>query len=201
MKVSQGQPCLALASLSLLTAAPAAAQPVPAPTPVVAAPAPSPMAQVPGIVVRYYDVSGQTIEALGASVEAQRPKDPVTGQLVPAAKWSIGTSLRKETKGSACRIIGATATFKAEVLRPRLASADGVPPPVLAAWQAYLASLEAQQVAALRPVYERLSEVEKAALASTCEGAAAAASRAIAEISKAPAPAPAPAPAAPTPAG
>ena len=182
---------IALASLALTGAASAAiAQtPVtPAPAPVAAVAAPSPLAQIPGVVVQYYDVSGLTLDALRASIAAQRPTDPATGQPVPSSsKWAIGTSVRKETTGKACKIIGATPTFKAEVVMPRLATVEGVPAPVLAEWQRYVTGLEAQQAASLRPIYDRLSEVEKAVLASTCEGAGNAANKAIDEISKAPA--------------
>lgn len=187
--------CVALA----LGAQAAAAQNAPAPATAIA-PAASPLAQIPGVTVQYYDVTGKTIEAIRASILAQSPKDPASGEaLTTTAKWSIGTSVKKQTTGTVCKIVGATATIKSEVVLPRLATTEGVPAPVLAQWQSYIGSLESQQAARIRPIYDRLSEVEKAVVASSCEGAAQAADKAIGEISK-PVVVPAAAPAAPAPA-
>jgi len=177
--------------MAILTASPAAVLAQAAPVRVSAqpAPSPSPLAQIPGVTVRYYDVTGSTIDAIRASVAAQRPKHPVTGAVNPSsATWSIGTSLKKATTGKACRIAGATATFKGEVVLPRLVNPETVPAPVLAQWKAYAASLEQQQAAVLLRPYRRLAEVERAALGSTCQGANAAVNKAIAEITKAPPP-------------
>jgi predicted secreted Zn-dependent protease len=179
---------LAFFALTGATAAIAQTPVTAAPAPVAAVAAPSPLAQIPGVAVQYYDVSGLTLDALRASIAGQRPTDPATGQPVPSSsKWAVGTSVRKQTNGKACKIVGATPSFKAEVVMPRLTVVEGVPAPVLAEWQRYVAAIEAQQAASLRSIYDRLSEVEKAVLASTCEGAADAANKAISEISKAPA--------------
>lgn len=194
---------LRLAALAAAAAAPAAALaqaapvPVPAPAPVQAAPAPT-LQQIPGVTVRHYNVTGKNIPQLRASIAAQRPKDPATGQPQAAGvQWSIATSLRKQTTGTACKITGATPTMKAEVVLPRLVIGEGVvvPAPDLAEWQRYVASLEQQQAAILHQVHSRLGEVQTAVMASTCEGAAAAANAAIARITPAPAPAVVPAPA------
>lgn len=192
---------LRLAVLAAAAAVPAAAlaqvAPVAAPAPVVVAPGPT-LAQIPGVTVRYYDVTGNSIPLLRSSIAAQRPKDPVTGQPQAAsAKWSIGTSLRKQTTGTACRIVGVTPTFKAEVFMPRLVNAEGVvvPAPVMAEWRRYVASLDQQQAATLHHVHSRLGEVQRAVMASTCEGASAAANAVIARITPVPAPAAVPAPA------
>lgn len=191
---------LRFSALALVAAVPAAAlaQTAPAPAASPATPTPSPLSQIPGVTVSYYDVAGTTIPEMIASIEAQRPKDPATGAAVPTSmKWSIGTSLKKQTTGDACKIIGATAAFKGEVVMPRLVNVETVPAPVLQLWQTYVASLEQQAAARLRQPYQRLAEVEQAVLASSCEGAGAAASKAIDEITKAPPP---PVPATPAPA-
>ncbi|HEV2080099.1 MAG TPA: DUF922 domain-containing protein [Allosphingosinicella sp.] len=192
---------LRLAALAAVAAAPAAAlaqvAPAPVPAPVQAAPAPT-LQQIPGVTVRYYNVTGNSIPLLRESIAAQRPKDPVTGQPQAAsAHWSIGTGVRKQTTGTACKIVAATPTFKAEVVMPRLVTPEGVvvPAPVMAEWQRYVASLEQQQAAILHQVHSRLGEVQTAVMGSTCEGAAAAANAAIARITPAPAAAPAAVPA------
>lgn len=183
---------LAFALLAFSASAAAAQTAVPAVPPVL--PAPSPLASIPGVTLQYYDVSGITIEALRASIDAQRPKDPMTGQAVPASvRWSIQTRLKKETLGTQCKITGATAVFAGEAVMPRLVNEAAVPAPVLAQWRSFAASLEQEQAARLRVPYARVAEVEKAVMASTCENAKAAADKAIAEIQTAPPPiAPAP---------
>lgn len=178
-----------------LMAAPAIAQTAAAPAAVPAASAMSALSQIPRLTIRYYSVSGRTIKDMLASIQAQGPKDS-TGQVVPTTvKWSIGTNVKREIKGTACRIGGATVTMTSEVVLPRLVTVKGVKARELAQWQAYMASIEAQQAARLNLVRSRLPEVERAILASTCEGAGAAANRAIVEISKPPAVVPAAAPA------
>lgn len=191
---------LRLAALAAFAVAPAAAlaqvAPAPVPAPVQAAPAPT-LEQIPGVTVRYYDVTGNSIPLLSASIAAQRPKNPTTGQPMAAdAKWSIGTSVKRQTTGNACKIVGATANFKAEVVLPRLVMAEGVtvPAPVMAEWQRYVSSLAQQQAATLHQVHSRIGEVERAVMASTCQGAGAAATAALARITPTPAPAPAPVP-------
>jgi predicted secreted Zn-dependent protease len=186
-----------LALVLLLGAAPVAAvaQTAPAQAPAPAAPVAPPqptLAQMPGVTVQYYDVAGKTIPEMKASMEAQRPAG-ATGAPVPASStWSIGISVRRSTLGNQCKIVGAKARLTANVVMPRLAVTEGVPEPELRQWQAYVAGLEQQQVALLSQPLARLGEVERAAMASTCQGAQAAASQAIAAIT-----AQTPAPAAP----
>jgi len=197
-----------LMTIGLIASAPAVAQTATAPASVVPVPTVAPvfpLSQIPGVIIQYYDVTGLTTKDIRASLEAQRPKDPVTGQAMPtSSKWGVGVDVKKATTDGKCRITGATPAFKAEVVMPRLVPAEDRPAPVLAEWQRYVTSLEAQLVASLRPISLRLPEVEKAVLASSCEGAGAAANKAIAEISKppvvVPVPAVAPPPATPEPA-
>lgn len=187
MKQTYSFRSIAVAAFAAIPAA-APAQTAAAPASAQVASLPS-LAQIPGVVVRHYEVAGDSIKAIKASIDAQRPKNPVTGTAIPSsATWSIGTSLRKATTGEACKITAATATLKAEVVLPRLVNVETVPAPVLAQWQAYVRSLEQQQAATLLRPYQRLSEVERAVMASSCESAGSAASRAIAEITKAPPP-------------
>jgi len=152
--------------------------------------APSPLASLPGVTVRYYDVTGNTIPAIRASMAAQRPLNPATGTPLPSSStWSIGVNTKKATTGKTCKVTGATATFKGEVVLPRLAAAQAVPPPVLAQWQKFVTSIEQQQAQALGQPYSRLKEVEAAVMASSCENAGEAAKKAIAEITRATPPA------------
>jgi len=169
---------LPTAALAQATATAPAVAPVAAP--------PSPLASIPGVTVKYYDVTGNTIPAIRASMAAQRPKNPVTGTPLPSSStWSIGVNTSKATTGKTCKVTGAIATFKGEVVLPRLVGSEAVPAPVRAQWQKFVASIEQQQADALRQPYLRLREVEAAVMASTCANAGEAANKKIAEITKA----------------
>lgn len=186
-------------ALALLAAFPAVAgaqtaQPAPpaaAATPP-AVPAPSPLSTIPGVTITYYDVAGTTIEQLRASIEAQR-RNPTTGVVSPSSlNWNIGTNFQRERTGNQCRVINARAVLTAEVILPRLVTAE-VPAPVLEGWRTYVASMEQQQAEILRRPLSRLSEVEQAVMAATCDGAAAASRAAIDRITAPPPPPPVPA--------
>ena len=176
-------------AMTLAQTAPAQTAPAPATT----APAEQTLAQIPGVTVQYYDVTGKNIKEINASITKQSP-GAAGGKAVPSSSsWAIGTTLNKATTGNQCKVTGATAKFSATVTMPRLVNAEQVPAPVLKQWQAYVAGLDSQQAATLRRPYDRLREVEQAAMASTCEGAQAAVDKTIATIAAQPAPAAAPA--------
>ena len=158
----------------------AAAQTVPAPAPGAAvqapalSPAPSPLANIPGVTVKYYAVTGATSKAIRASMDSQRPRDPVSGKSSPSSSnWSIGGRTQTAVAGNACKITGVNLQFKAEVLLPRLVN----PPEVVVAereranWQNYVTSIEQQQAAYLNQIVSRLPEVQRAVMASSCDKA------------------------------
>jgi predicted secreted Zn-dependent protease len=189
----------ALLLAAVLLPATLGAQPV---APEQASPAPLAVAQIPGVTVNYYDVSGATPGKILASARNQRPKD-ANGKVQPSsARWSIEADIQKATTGSQCRVVRAAVAFKAEVLLPRLVitprakgeeeeEGEEKLQAFAKRWQAHLAKLDQQQLAYLQPIYERLPQVERAIMASSCEGARAAGERAIAEIRRqAPPPAP-----------
>ena len=191
-------PAVAFAQSTAPRTAPARTAPATAPArtaPVQAAPAavPAPpalmtLSQIPGITVQHYNVTGKTIKELNASIAAQRSAG-ASGKPTPSsANWSIESSIRKATTGNRCKVVGATARLTGTVVLPRLASTEGVPEPVLKQWRNYVAGLEHQQAVALRQPYDRLREVERAAVASSCEGAQAAVNRAVELITAQPAP-------------
>lgn len=175
--------------LAMIPAAPLGAQPA---APAQAVPAPAELSRIPGVTVKYYDVAGSTPGKILAAMRSRRPKDSA-GKVHPSSsRWSIGIDIRKATTGTRCRVISATAVFKAEVDLPRLVvtrkGKDEEDPgeeklgDFMKRWQEQLATLDRQQAAYLRPIHEQLPEVERAALASSCEGARPAAERVIASI-------------------
>lgn len=172
----------ALVLLALILSAPLRAQPA----------VPAELSRIPGVTINYYDVSGSTPRKILAAMKSQRPADSA-GKVSPSSsRWSIGIDIRKATTGTRCRVVRATAAFKAEVDFPRLVVTDkakGDEEPgeekidkFLERWNAHLATLDRQQAAYLRSVHGQLPEVERAAMAGGCEGARAAAERVIAGI-------------------
>ncbi|HEX9965648.1 MAG TPA: hypothetical protein VGB04_11770 [Allosphingosinicella sp.] len=174
----------ALALPALIPSPPLGAQPA-APAQAVAAPAE--LSRIPGVTVKYYDVAGSTPGKILAAMKSGRP-----GASPTSSRWSIGVDVQKATTGTKCRVVRAKAVFKAEVDFPRLVvtrKAKGEEQPgeekidkFMERWQAHLATLDRQQAAYLRPIYEQLPEVERAAMASSCDGARPAAERVIARI-------------------
>jgi predicted secreted Zn-dependent protease len=54
-------------------------------------------------------VTGLTIKDLRASLAAQRPTDPATGQPLPtSSKWGVGVDVKKATTGKVCKVTSAT---------------------------------------------------------------------------------------------
>ena len=172
----------ALTLPALILSAPLGAQPDP---PAQAAPAPAELSRIPGVTVKYYNVAGSTPGKILAAMKSQRSAPT-------SSRWSIGVDVQKATTGTKCRVVRAKAEFKAEVDFPRLvvtrAGKEEEQPgeekleKFLPRWQAHLATLDRQQAAYLRSIYEQLPEVERAAMASSCQGARAAAERVIARI-------------------
>lgn len=179
----------ALALPALILSAPPGAQPS---GPAQAAPAPAELSKIPGVTVKYYDVSGSSPGKILAAMRSGRSSGPA-GKVSPSSsRWSIGMDIQKATTGNRCRVVRATAVFKAEVDFPRLVVTgqgkdEGEPGEeklgeFLKRWQEHLATLDRQQAAYLRSIHEQLPGVERAAMASSCEGARPAAERAIAQI-------------------
>lgn len=173
--------------LPMMLSAPLGAQPA---APAVAAPVE--LSRIPGVTIRYYDVAGSTPGKILAAMRSGRPADPA-GKVSPSAsRWSIGIDIQKATTGARCRVVRATALFRAEVDFPRLvvtARAKDEEEPgeekldkFLKRWNEHLATLDRQQAASLRSIHEQLPEVERAAMAGGCDGARAAAERVIAQI-------------------
>jgi predicted secreted Zn-dependent protease len=148
-----------------------------------AAPAPARFADLPGIAVTYYDVAGRDVPEIHKVVTRLAPRDPVTGRVTPAtSRWTVGFAVRSNTIGKSCTVTSVTLTFRGSAVMPRLAPDKERPAPVLAAWNAYAAALEARQAAQLGFAYARLPEIEKAIVGGRCDRAEAAAAAALARI-------------------
>lgn len=138
---------------------------------------------VPGVEVAYYDVAGRTVPEIHKSVQKAAPRDPATQQALPAtSRWTVAVAVKSSTTGNVCRITGATLKFRGQAMLPRLQVDKDTPAPVVAAWNLYVARLESRQAAQLRFAYDRLGEVERAILGSSCNKAEAAADAALGRL-------------------
>lgn len=140
----------------------------------VAVPAARALKDLPGTTIRYYDVDGKTPQAILKSIAKQRPK-AANGEAVTASTiWDIGAAIKKRTENGVCKIMSATATFTATADLPRLLNGKALRREALDSWNSYAAGLEAIAAANLWFVHDRVGQIEKAIVASSCDGAQAA---------------------------
>jgi predicted secreted Zn-dependent protease len=160
---------------------------------------------LPNTTIRYFDVTGKDLKAINNSLVAVQQADSPVRAAAPTT-WAVDTTFKKTTTGEQCKVTDAKAAFSASVGLPRLVSDPAHKPELLAVWRAYVANMENSHAANLWFVYDRVGDIEKAILASTCEGARGVGTAAVERlkaqaaefrrVNAAPAPAPAPAPAA-----
>lgn len=135
---------------------------------------------IPSLTINYYDVSGKTYADIVRSIEKQRPRDPATKQLMAGgAVWSLGASMTQSTVDKTCTVTGAKAEFAATAELPRLVDEQRLAPDQLAAWRAYLSSIEVPAAAGLWYVLDRLPAFEKSFVGRDCATASAFGSAAI----------------------
>lgn len=169
---------LAVAAASTIQVAPA---PIAAPAPAAAATART-LASIPGVTVTYYDVAGKNTKAIRKSLAAQRPAgaggEPIAGRTT----YDVGADVKKRTVDGKCTITEANLKFTGTAVLPRLTTEHQVDAQTLATWRAYVAGLEAAAAAELAFVRDRLPDIQKAVLASSCEEAGPAMNAALAKI-------------------
>ena len=136
-----------------------------------ATPAGRPFAGVPGVDLRYYDVSGRTPAEIRASLNRNNRLDPNTGARVDAyTAWSLDWRVPYGPDGR-CRLDRAEVTLKVEVGLPRLVRTERVPPALLERWQRYRAALEAHEGTHARNAYQGRKAMLEAIHRADCAGA------------------------------
>ncbi len=144
--------------------------------------APLPFADVPGVTLNYYDVSGRDPAAIRRSINKARPTDSADGKRVDGlVSWDYRWRWRDNGEGK-CEATLDDITFTATVTIPRL-SDPKVPPKVRGYFNRYLASLLAHEDGHVRNAWVRRREVIEAINAAGCAGAALAAESAARTIS------------------
>lgn len=137
------------------------------------------LATLPNTSVRYYDVTGRSVEAINRSIARQRPAGS-NGKPVPAATdWLISAGFDQRVEGGQCKVTAARANVSATAELPRLVDEQALERGLQTRWRNYLQQLEAHALATLVFVYQNLGQVEQAIEASTCETAKAAGAAAI----------------------
>jgi predicted secreted Zn-dependent protease len=144
-----------------------------------AAPAGRSLQSLPNTTIRYYDVPGKNPQAILKSIAKLRPKGADGQPVTASTNWDIGATFKKRTENGVCRIVAATATFSATADLPRLVSPKALRREALDSWNSYVAGLESIAAANLWFVHDRIGQVEKAILASSCDGAQAAGAAAV----------------------
>lgn len=141
------------------------------------------LASLPNVEITYYQVTGKDIPQIHRSLARAAPRDPGTGNRLPAtSSWSMSAGAKWTRTGERCELTAANLRFAARATLPRLVVSEETPPAVLAVWNDYVARLEARQAAQLRFAYDRRDSVEQAIRRGGCYGWEAAAATAIARI-------------------
>ena len=110
-----------------------------------AATVPAAFVGIPGVKLRYYDVSGRTAAEIRASLNRSNSVDPATGVHFDAyTEWDFDWSI-PGAPGRSCRLDRAKVTLELTVGLPRLVETEGVPPELLGRWHRYRAALEAHE--------------------------------------------------------
>ena len=125
---------------------------------------------VPNIAIKYYDVAGKDFVSIVRDINKQRPKDPVTKQVMAGgAGYALGASVNKVTKAGKCTVQGAKAEFAPTAELPRLMNEQALAADQLEYWRAYLSQIEAPAAAGLWFVVDRIPALEKNMIGKECD--------------------------------
>ena len=168
-------PLFALAALQASAATPPSA---PQAAPVAQA---RPLTALPGLRTTYYDVSGNTIAEINASIKAARAKEGGNAQTVKN-DWAVAPKVTRSTTAGKCTVTSVTNSFSALVELPRLANEEAVSEAVRNSWKTFVGKLEADAAARLWFVHDRSDSVAAAMRGQSCDGAKAAGVAALAKL-------------------
>lgn len=125
------------------------------------------LADIPGVTILYYDVSGADPAAIRQSINSRRPSDPKNHQPYDAlSSWQMEWRVRS-THGL-CDPGTATVKFSATVLLPRLTNHDDLPERIRKRWDAYYAALAEHEASHVGYAQAHVGDVEAALRAATC---------------------------------
>jgi predicted secreted Zn-dependent protease len=137
------------------------------------------LAALPNTMIRYYDVEGRNVTEINRSMARQRPKGRDGKPIPSSTNWSMSADFERTVTDGKCRITAAKIDFQAEAELPRLVDDKPLEPEVRKRWGNYVGLLEDGALTTLAFVHHNVTTVEKAILASSCEGAKASAANTI----------------------
>ena len=140
----------------------------------------------PGHRVRYYEVSGDSLESLQRSLEENAPTGPTGLKAFGLTEWQVGWYYFPWKRQRDCKLIYVSTSLGTIITLPRWVDAADAPPSVARWWDAFIEALEGHENghlenarAAEKAVGDALSKIEPA---ETCGVAAREADRTALEI-------------------
>ena len=147
-------------------------------------PLPPALADRDDIVIEYYDVSGDTAQALRAAINAARPTDTHDGKPVDA-RTQVRFQWRWQTTPGSCDLERAQVHLRATVLLPRVTNYASLPKALRARWLSYLTILGEHEAGHVDIARRGIPAVRDAIAGADCDTAQQAARSAAAAISQA----------------
>ena len=139
---------------------------------------------MPGIEIRYYDVSGRTVEQIRASGRKLAPIDPMTGMpVVGYTRWHHDWDAPDGPDGR-CRLDQAEVTLDVVITLPRLIDTHQVPPALLRSWTRFISAAKAHEATHARIAHEGREAMLRAIQSADCESAPEAAADAAATLNQ-----------------
>lgn len=139
---------------------------------------------IPGVSLRYYEVSGDSVTSVRASINRRRPTDATGRRYDGLTSAKIVWSWSYATSGDACWVTGANVHLKAVVILPWLTSGDTLSGADRRRWNAYIRALAEHERGHLQYAQDRLETIRAAILESDCDGVDAAVESMMREIGK-----------------
>ncbi|HUD40367.1 MAG TPA: DUF922 domain-containing protein [Dokdonella sp.] len=160
---------------------------------VIAAAGPAALAEVRHKAERtYYDVVGDSVEALRAQLQAQRPRGEDGGRYDAYTRWKLEWQYRFREQRDGCRRISLRTDLTTTIHLPRWQAPADAAPDLVRRWEAYVAALdrherghEALAIEAAEAVEQRVGAIGRAHDCKTLEAEVNAAGEAVVEDYKA----------------
>lgn len=136
---------------------------------------------IPNAKMQYYDVTGTSVTALRASMDAQGPVDSGGRRNDAFTTWNIDWTWPLAPDGT-CILSGATITFAITVTFPRWFPTTATPASLITRWNAYESALVTHESGHVTFVIATADDVLAAIKGATCATADSAAQAVVARI-------------------
>jgi predicted secreted Zn-dependent protease len=140
----------------------------------------------PGHHVRYYDVSGLTLETLERSLDQHAPTGPNGIRAYGLTEWEISWNYFPWKRRNDCKLLYISTSLRTTITLPKWPDSEDASPALVGRWDAFIEALEDHENghlenarAAERAIADALSNASSAA---TCGAAARAADQAALDV-------------------